>query len=67
MPLFVANFRKRVGPAPVLVSLEGHGRTGELDLSRTVGWFTAIHPVRLDPGPAGDIAAAARAVKPWRR
>ncbi|MEU1601782.1 amino acid adenylation domain-containing protein [Micromonospora matsumotoense] len=38
----------------VLVNLEGHGRDGlvpDADLSRTVGWFTRIHPVRLDPGP----------------
>ncbi|WP_051898658.1 non-ribosomal peptide synthetase [Sciscionella sediminilitoris] len=37
----------------VLVELEGHGR-GELaeglDLSRTVGWFTTTHPVRLNAG-----------------
>ncbi|MDC0774099.1 condensation domain-containing protein, partial [Streptomyces sp. HD] len=34
----------------VLVEVEGHGRgpvTGT-DLSRTVGWFTSSHPVRLD-------------------
>jgi amino acid adenylation domain-containing protein/non-ribosomal peptide synthase protein (TIGR01720 family) len=61
--LAVAVNRWRGADAPVLVSLEGHGRTGDLDLSRTVGWFTAIHPVRLDPGPAGDLTAAARAVK----
>ncbi|MFF4214835.1 amino acid adenylation domain-containing protein [Streptomyces nondiastaticus] len=36
------------------IDLEGHGRggsdTGGLapDLSRTVGWFTTVHPVRLD-------------------
>jgi nonribosomal peptide synthetase CepB len=38
--------------SPVLVDIETHGRhdfTGELDLSRTVGWFTALYPVRLDP------------------
>ncbi|MFE5140466.1 non-ribosomal peptide synthase/polyketide synthase [Streptomyces fagopyri] len=39
----------------VLVDLEGHGREEELagnaDLSRTVGWFTSVVPVRLDPGP----------------
>ncbi|MET8014848.1 amino acid adenylation domain-containing protein [Streptomyces sp. NPDC005271] len=39
----------------VLLELEGHGReeefTGGVDLSRTVGWFTSIYPVRLDPGP----------------
>ncbi|MFM9163618.1 MAG: condensation domain-containing protein, partial [Methylocystis sp.] len=37
--------------APLLVELEGHGREGGesgLDLSRTVGWFTSVYPVRLD-------------------
>ncbi|MFJ6394077.1 amino acid adenylation domain-containing protein [Streptomyces sp. NPDC091972] len=36
--------------APVLVNVEGHGRTplDGADLSRTVGWFTSAHPVRLD-------------------
>ncbi|MGW1723523.1 non-ribosomal peptide synthase/polyketide synthase [Streptomyces sp. NPDC002306] len=45
----------------VLVDLEGHGREEELagnaDLSRTVGWFTSVVPVRLDPG-AVDLADA---------
>ncbi|MFF7209724.1 non-ribosomal peptide synthase/polyketide synthase [Streptomyces sp. NPDC008238] len=57
----VADWRTRVlgaGPgSAVLVDLEGHGREEELagnaDLSRTVGWFTSVVPVRLDPGPAG--------------
>ncbi|ELB94764.1 non-ribosomal peptide synthetase, partial [Rhodococcus wratislaviensis IFP 2016] len=35
-----------------LVSLEGHGREDQVvpgaDLGRTVGWFTAMFPVRLD-------------------
>ncbi|WP_126900393.1 non-ribosomal peptide synthetase [Streptomyces sp. WAC 01325] len=37
---------------PVLVNVEGHGRTtlDGADLSRTVGWFTSAHPVRLDVG-----------------
>ncbi|WP_344425976.1 amino acid adenylation domain-containing protein, partial [Amycolatopsis minnesotensis] len=33
------------------IDVEGHGREGlldELDLTRTVGWFTEIHPVVLD-------------------
>ncbi|MEV0340838.1 amino acid adenylation domain-containing protein [Nocardia sp. NPDC050713] len=38
----------------VLVRLEGHGRQQEVipgaDLSRTVGWFTSVYPVRLDLG-----------------
>ncbi|MEU2791021.1 amino acid adenylation domain-containing protein, partial [Streptomyces sp. NPDC007100] len=36
-----------------LVDVEGHGRVPMdegMDLSRAVGWFTAIHPVRLDAG-----------------
>ncbi|MGW2228796.1 amino acid adenylation domain-containing protein [Streptomyces formicae] len=36
----------------VLVDVEGHGREETLvpgaDVSRTVGWFTTLHPVRLD-------------------
>ncbi|MER6077213.1 non-ribosomal peptide synthase/polyketide synthase [Streptomyces sp. NPDC001833] len=45
---------------PVLVDLEGHGReeelAGDADLSRTVGWFTSVVPVRLDPGASGPDA-----------
>uniref|UniRef100_UPI001428A884 non-ribosomal peptide synthetase n=1 Tax=Streptomyces hygroscopicus TaxID=1912 RepID=UPI001428A884 len=52
----VAQWRARRGRAggPVLVNLEGHGREElheGVDLSRTVGWFTTLFPVRLDPGP----------------
>jgi amino acid adenylation domain-containing protein/non-ribosomal peptide synthase protein (TIGR01720 family) len=34
----------------VLVEVESHGRhpVEGMDLSRTVGWFTSVHPVRLD-------------------
>ncbi|WP_413752530.1 amino acid adenylation domain-containing protein [Streptomyces sp. R-74717] len=63
------------GPArhtAALVDLEGHGRDEadeEADLSRTVGWFTTLYPVAVDPGVVwreGDAAAAGeglRAVK----
>ncbi|MEU2235263.1 amino acid adenylation domain-containing protein [Streptomyces vietnamensis] len=44
-----------------LIDLEGHGREEDLvggaDLSRTVGWFTSLYPVRLDPAIA-DLADA---------
>lgn len=47
----VASWRARQGTAaptdPVLVDVEGHGRESGHDLSRTVGWFTSVHPVRL--------------------
>jgi nonribosomal peptide synthetase CepB len=41
------------GPGPVVVEAEGHGREpldAGADLSRTVGWFTSVYPVRLDAG-----------------
>ncbi|MBO3275546.1 amino acid adenylation domain-containing protein [Pseudomonas sp. Milli4] len=47
-----------------VVSLEGHGRedaSGELDLSRSVGWFTTIYPVGLEA--ADDLAGTLKAVK----
>nr|WP_218024294.1 non-ribosomal peptide synthetase [Nocardia speluncae] len=46
---------------PLLIRLEGHGREEEVvpgaDLSRTVGWFTALFPVRFSPAGI-DIEAA---------
>ncbi len=49
----------------VLIGLEGHGREelfDGLDLSRTVGWFTAEFPVALHV-PAGDPGQLLRSVK----
>ncbi|MFK0195707.1 amino acid adenylation domain-containing protein [Kitasatospora sp. NPDC090308] len=56
LALAVTDWRARHGAdggAPVLIELEGHGReqiAEEADLARTVGWFTTVFPVRLDPG-----------------
>ena len=42
------------GGTPIGIDVEGHGRHEELapdvDLTRTVGWFTAIYPVALAVG-----------------
>ncbi|OMB87915.1 non-ribosomal peptide synthetase [Mycolicibacterium conceptionense] len=39
---------------PIAIDVEGHGRaeelTADIDLSRTVGWFTSKYPVALSPG-----------------
>ncbi|MGW4248450.1 condensation domain-containing protein, partial [Nocardia sp. NPDC004722] len=44
--------RKGIEESSVLLRLEGHGREQQLvpgaDLSRTVGWFTSMFPVRFD-------------------
>ncbi|MES9542261.1 amino acid adenylation domain-containing protein [Actinomadura sp. NPDC000600] len=56
LAIAVAEWRGERGArdeTAVLVDLEGHGReeiVPGVDLSRTAGWFTSIHPVRLDPG-----------------
>ncbi|SCX63279.1 non-ribosomal peptide synthase domain TIGR01720/amino acid adenylation domain-containing protein, partial [Nitrosospira sp. Nsp1] len=44
-------FARRTGIGMLLVDLEGHGREAlfdDVDLSRTVGWFTTLFPVALD-------------------
>ncbi|WJY42758.1 amino acid adenylation domain-containing protein [Streptomyces sp. P9-2B-2] len=45
---------RATGDPSVLIRLEGHGREEQVvpgaDLSRTVGWFTSMFPVRLDVG-----------------
>ncbi|WP_307674373.1 non-ribosomal peptide synthase/polyketide synthase [Streptomyces sp. V4I2] len=47
--------RRPTRDSGVVVDVEGHGREEQVvpgaDLSRTVGWFTSLYPVRLDPGP----------------
>ena len=40
-----------VAESSIVIDLEGHGREqmdSGMDLSRTVGWFTTVFPVRLD-------------------
>ncbi|NEE41716.1 AMP-binding protein, partial [Streptomyces sp. SID7982] len=54
LALAVAVWRRRRGidEPSTLVRLEGHGREESAvpgaDLSRTMGWFTSMYPVRLD-------------------
>ncbi|HTG31557.1 MAG TPA: amino acid adenylation domain-containing protein [Thermoanaerobaculia bacterium] len=53
------------GSPRLRVDLEGHGREplfDDLDVSRTVGWFTSLYPVVLEAGDAGpgDALVSAR-------
>ncbi|GGN42457.1 non-ribosomal peptide synthetase [Streptomyces fuscichromogenes] len=56
LALAVAHWRQEDGrdtATHLLVDVEGHGRHEDVagaDLSRTVGWFTSLFPVRLDTG-----------------
>ncbi|MFE5118151.1 amino acid adenylation domain-containing protein [Streptomyces sp. NPDC056669] len=76
----LARWRRDLGQHQTFahIELEGHGREGrfvadaagfEPELSRTVGWFTTLFPVTVDPGAAADftapdyLAGALKAVK----
>ncbi len=56
------------GSVPIGIDVEGHGRAEDLapnvDLSRTVGWFTAKYPVALTAGrvPWTHVTAGAAAL-----
>lgn len=55
------------GQEEVVLELEGHGRESvgeeDLDVTRTVGWFTSLYPVRVDVGKGrsgGEVLAAVK-------
>ena len=53
----VRGWERWSGKSTLLLMLEGHGREAlfeDVDLSRTVGWFTSIFPVRLDLKNSGE-------------
>ncbi|MFI8949791.1 amino acid adenylation domain-containing protein [Streptomyces sp. NPDC053750] len=64
----LARWRRDLGQDQTFahIELEGHGREGQFvagsagfepELSRTVGWFTTLFPVTVDPGTAADPTA----------
>jgi amino acid adenylation domain-containing protein/non-ribosomal peptide synthase protein (TIGR01720 family) len=59
-------FQRWTGERSLLVTLEGHGREDifeDIDLSRTVGWFTTVFPVLLQVEESGHPGRALQAVK----
>ena len=64
---FRRSFPDRKIPA---IFTEGHGREpwdDDLDVSRTVGWFSIAYPVHVVDMNAGDIVDVVRRVKDYRR
>ncbi len=55
------------GDAPLAIELEGHGReedlVGNVDLTRTVGWFTDLYPVVLETPAGAGPAERLKAIK----
>ncbi|MDH0897721.1 MULTISPECIES: condensation domain-containing protein, partial [unclassified Pseudomonas] len=52
------------GQDSALIQLEGHGREtlfDDIDLTRTVGWFTSLFPVKLTP--ATELSDSIKAIK----
>jgi len=59
-------FERWTGNNSLLLDLEGHGREDifeGVDLSRTIGWFTAVFPVLLNLDKPSDLGAALKSVK----
>jgi non-ribosomal peptide synthase protein (TIGR01720 family) len=59
-------FREWTGERRLLVDLEGHGReeiVGDVNVTRTVGWFTTIYPVLLEAPAERDAGNAIKSVK----
>ncbi|WP_130901319.1 non-ribosomal peptide synthetase [Pseudomonas sp. Sample_11] len=54
------------GQPSALIQLEGHGREtlfDEIDLTRTVGWFTSAYPLRLTPHNFEEAAGQGASIK----
>ena len=59
-------FSRWTGKRSLLINLEGHGREelfDDVDISRTIGWFTAVYPVHLDLSGAVDPGEAIKSIK----
>ena len=57
---------KWTAESSLLLDVDGHGREDvvqDVDLSRTVGWFSALFPVLLECEPRDDMETVLRSVK----
>jgi non-ribosomal peptide synthase protein (TIGR01720 family) len=63
---FSMALERVLGQKRIKVFVEGHGResvTGDLDTSRTVGWFTSLYPVVLDTAEQSGISQRIQIIK----
>nr|WP_322716253.1 condensation domain-containing protein [Nostoc sp. ChiQUE02]MDZ8229081.1 condensation domain-containing protein [Nostoc sp. ChiQUE02] len=62
----IQTFHQWTGETSLLIDLEGHGREEifeDVDLSRTVGWFTSIFPVHLNLENTNELGKALKSIK----
>ncbi|UCH97971.1 MAG: AMP-binding protein, partial [Candidatus Aminicenantes bacterium] len=60
------TIKQWAGLEKITINLEGHGREPiipDIDISRTVGWFTTQYPVTLDMAGTGNLAGVLKSVK----
>ncbi|HET6377223.1 MAG TPA: amino acid adenylation domain-containing protein, partial [Methylocella sp.] len=59
-----------IGSGSVLIDIDSHGREPlfeNVDLTRTVGWFTSVSPHRLSANPSAPPAASLKSIKEQMR
>ncbi|MDZ8090978.1 MAG: amino acid adenylation domain-containing protein [Nostoc sp. DedQUE05] len=62
----VQSFAQWTGESSLLVDVEGHGREelfADIDLSRTVGWFTCLFPIKLELAAIADAGKTLKSIK----
>ncbi|MGB7605431.1 MAG: amino acid adenylation domain-containing protein [Lutisporaceae bacterium] len=60
------SLREWTGNSSILIGLEGHGReenVGNININRTIGWFTSIFPVILDMTKHDSLAYQIKSIK----
>ncbi|HDR4595085.1 TPA: AMP-binding protein, partial [Bacillus cereus] len=63
---FALAMNEQFGIEELPLDLEGHGRetfSEDVDVSRTIGWFTSVFPVVLEAGREEKLGAAIKSVK----
>jgi amino acid adenylation domain-containing protein/non-ribosomal peptide synthase protein (TIGR01720 family) len=63
---FGLGIRETFGQDRLLIALEGHGREEieeQVDISRTVGWFTSVYPVLLELSFPQDLTRQIKEIK----
>ena len=63
---WIGGMQQAAGVADILVDMEGHGREEILesvDITRTVGWFASLYPVRLEWKAGEDWGKALKRIK----
>ncbi len=66
LTILIQAVEKWIGVRSLVVDLEGHGREeifDDVDLSRTLGWFSTIFPVFLDIRETNGIESALETIK----